>query len=630
MHPDVYVININSFPTPLKEKAFRQLPSFARLRMVSSLHWKASITNADREASLHDLVMHSPLGSFCGGRYGTPSTSSVFNTFRESGYETELRGVFGLDRRIDSHKPRNINADLRQDIGIDVHDRSDSAFLDCVSASERDEATLSRAARRCSNRCRDRPHFLFVNLVGCKDAEEFGIDRSSTSSNAASIYPGTGDETRFYSQSVVEDDPRASLSGAADVEALRADAAFHDLWTGGSSGVTAVSFASRMHAIAWKELSQLDVHLASLLDAIDSTPEGVRGAFVLLLASNTICLREHGAVSWGPWSSLCDSFLCIHRPGQADNSETCAPVSVGAGVPFLLSTLGLLQNLFFRPSLSGRAPCTLTLSLSPDMLSRACLVGRTPTDFRAFFVRARLEMHTLVLWFSAGLLLRTHGEECGCLRDEWENPLLGKGLRELVAEEGCDVQAFNVASDVEELDDLARDQAWLDSDLAALLKAEVDAAMRAELPQLHVRIGTDLHLADPYDSLSRRCVAMPTRQVPSCRSWVDTDAFRALQEAGVCVESVRPRAITVFLGESPPHPVYGLLTNSCVGTFRTVRDKEVRVWKDGLSTHVGAEHTVVEGPELVFRARGAVAKFRVSRNAPHVAKGAAREARKKR
>lgn len=645
---DVYVINLNCVPSALIERAFRQLPAFARLRMVSSMYWNAVTTNTNRDAAFHDLIMQAPLGHMCdSARYpwSVPTQeSSVFDLFRAAGYETEMWGAFGLDPSLDPHvvPEPDVVVSRSNVIERDKCEPHDSAFLPCGLASAHDAQTLRRATESASrNRDDDHhrpPRFMVVNLLGCEDVARYGADapahvaRRAMASERA--YPSGGDPARFFSQSVTGDDPRNGGSGgrACEIPALRARALFDDACTGGAGGMQLLPFVHRLHDMAWEELCAIDSCLGHFLDALRDT---MRLSTVACLATNVFALREHGACAWGPWVCNTRSFLALHLPGQTREEELRSPISLAALMPMVLESAGLGSRLPYRPSLTHQH-VPLTLSLAPSNLASASLVNVERLEFVTHFIRALVGEHSLIMWFSTESLLLAGDtrDKIGSKRTEWPNPLLGRTLADLIQSPhmfGC--QIYNLGSDPQELCDLSLDPYWLSTPLPSQLKDAADRAMLLQYPNLRVQLPLDVLLLDAV-----KCTRV--RRAFSQSSWLDWESYCIIEEKEVDRTKLRPRLVTVFIDSQGEHPdpVHGLIIEAPVsGTVRTLcgTDLRFRLEADGQVLRVG-DRRVISGPELLWSADGAVVKYRVEEGAAAASvaaaavRGAARQTRKQR
>jgi hypothetical protein len=676
--PNVYVINLSGgIPSALIERALRQLPTFARIRACGTTYSRAYVTNACPTAALHDAIADAPLGAMNDNAAHSWSVTqrpsrTIFDAFLSNGYSTELRGALGIDDSMNPHRVSYTHsttpADRMRSLGIGEFDEHDAAFLPCQLARVHDERACAAAAASIA-RSRPTPHFLLLSLLGCRDllrcgdneqravaGIDLGKDGISTSYPGwAPAYPPVSDHERLFATNVLKDDVNVAGSRASLIPPLVAQARLDSLLHGGAPRDVPL-FVRRCHDFAWNVLRSIDVALAQVLAAIDDRGHFARSVIVLT-ATATIAMREHGAMASAPWEGCCRSFLIVKSVGQNDAAEATHPVSLGVLAPTLMSEVGICADWHMRPNTTTPP---VTLFTAPSAVANASLVDANPATFPCFFVRVVVDLEgvifAVVWWFSIATLATAAElpDAATALKDErteWPNPVIGRPFVDIVNDDSMHMMVYRTSSDAEELHDLSRDDYWLQSSVADKLLTVTDTALRQLHPSLPMHLPTNATELTPMQC-AQCCVQSPSaiasRMVSpdddaAIRAYFDSETAALLRAKGF--DASERLSHSVFLaaqeddithGDLPsPVPVIGI--EHVTGLVATVDGGQLHVRRapaDG-ALRVGDFEVCEGGTAAHITAAGHIVKYRVRRvdrpspQAASAARGSARHVRRR-
>lgn len=561
------VINLHGgLPAALVDRALSQLRSLRALRARSTAFTRSVATGVDPSASFLHAISELPLGC----SHAAPAPQTLFHALRRHGYRTELRGVFGLDARLDARRTTDPAWDASGELaswGIDAYDARDAFFDSSRTAVESDADVFRRAAESLRGWRDAVPRALFVNCTGCADVDRLVAVAPQVAGELAAIRIGAEDPSsyahrfeaaevrahapfaasprmdRHVSPSVLDDDALTAGSRAHAVPGVRAQARcrLRALGVRGSGALPAdrrLDACLCAHALAWRYLVHLDAWLATLLDALEDAGASERTAIVFA-ATQGLALLEHGTVRALPWEASLRALVLVHRAGQVHTETLLHPLS--------LAHLGTLCLWACRISVRWRGHATwmlppprgVVLSVTLDaarVAATAAADGARAWRHAGFCVRAKVfhaRWYAVAVWFSARTLVCgvERGSDADGLDDgesdderdvhagerrEWDNPVLACDLARLARAPDIFVQVYDHMLDAEEMVDLATDASWLRSTTASALKAEYDAAVRASLGG---RLVVDLRALEQAEQLQRCSERVaPSASVPVVRA----------------------------------------------------------------------------------------------------------------
>lgn len=484
--PDVIIINMHGgCPYSLFPTAIKRLSNFKYLKESSRYYTQTYSKYVLPEASLENIINsgYSNINdhiwhSWC--KKSNPE-SSGFHIFKNAGYKTYLKGLFGLERRFNPHQsilqPFNMKTELKA-YGIDEFEFQDSAFS-CQSYWGHDKQVFE-SVKNILEEDSDSPKFIMANLYGCKDIDKISMSNRSPECEDVVVPCFDNFETnarvydveseRCVSKSVTEDDPRNPSSiRAKDIEGLKASAILHD-WLRGRefSEHDTIDNVLELHSFCWSVFELIDSEIGKLRSKVKPN------TIFVFMSDQGLSLYEHGSIRNDPWETCMRGFIMLKRPYQTDGDIVDRPVSNDALFPTIASLCNIQWPRNCKHLDNEEIGC-LTLSLSPSSLANRILLSQDSKDatkFRSFFLRSKLciengSCFTVIVWFCVNHLKMNSEEQCV------KNPIIGLPFEEFTQNDLI-LQVYNVSQDSDELNDISMDKYWLKSEVSRELKAKFD------------------------------------------------------------------------------------------------------------------------------------------------------------
>lgn len=519
---NVIIINLyGGIPGALIEQAFAQLSAFKELKMCSTLYPRCAASHTSSRDTFLNLISNDHITQ------ATPdSKSSIFKELKNMGFNTELRGPFGLkpDLEIKWNTQRAL-----EDWGIDTFDEQDGFFSNIVSDKVHDEIVFSNGIESISNWNETQKNALMLNLMSCRSIEKlrwqssktttpFEISINDTDSHALETkeeitnfipYPICNNMKKYLSKSVIEDNIHDPKSRSIHIPYCLADHK-HRNEKQHTNVENSINMSLCAHGLAWFHLCNLNRQLGKLLEYLKH--HNLMGTTsIILLSTKGLSLLEHGAIDAMPWESSLRCFALIHKAGQSYSEVLTNALSASIFGSMILSTCNsniMWKNMNYNLTYSTKSIMSIQLNAKHLKLYKF-IDGYDIFTFPAFCIKCKIfyeRWYSIVVWFNANMLITDDiVDKIHYLTNNktFKNPVIHDNIDSLI------IQIYDHMTDIEEIRDLYLDIHWKESLLAKTILSnffkevnELGNTLHIDFSEIDFSDITETTLSQPTDDHS--------------------------------------------------------------------------------------------------------------------------------
>lgn len=471
MSDNVLVVNFGKgIPSCMIERAFVQLNAFRELRKQGTFYANMIATRSN------------PKDAFRSATFDPVEKKTLFKSFNECGYRTELLGWFGMHDKLNKTDDHVWNAKKElEEWGINFFEAEDSFYRRSLG-SLKDEEVVEKAIRKIE--AWSSKNFLFLNCDGCADVEILSDAKRRTSLPEFPVVSIFSKEDTFafkFEKEIISEQPYSRIDDVtkvlppstaaqeSSIEAIRAESLQRFL--GLKEERRTDEFVLKAHAFAWQCLLRWNAHLTKLIDALIQSGKWKNTTFVVC-GTCGLGIEEHGTMRGMPWESSLRSFMLLHSCRQKVEERVSDSVSLQHFGTILMNYCEMNKSWNGKSTAFLPTPFSpsFTLQLDAFPLVRCKLVNKNVLDFKTFSVRVKFfeeRWFAATVWFSLHDLGQATFFEWDTLEDSAKIRFL-KEKNKFSFPESTELQVFDHMTDSDELVDLSAETGTFSKSIVAI------------------------------------------------------------------------------------------------------------------------------------------------------------------